>query len=302
MLERLFNGLSLKTSIDETGRIVLPQKLRTKIDIGEEAYFIASGDTFQIWKPETYDGSWNSPRPKPGSRACPRTSIRSPFSTRRRGTERWQRRRAPHRPTARTSPSFSARSCGRRAGEGRWLDGTFGAGGYARGLLDAGAARVIGVDRDPRRFDWPRTGRTTTATGCGWSRARSARSTHYADGPLDGVVLDLGVSSMQLDQAERGFSFLSRRAARHADEPGRAFGRRPRQHRLGGAIWPTSCTSTARSARRAGSRGRSSKARAEAPFTTHAASSRGSSRAACRARSPASPMPRRAASRRCASR
>ena len=55
MLERLFNGLSLKTSIDETGRIVLPQKLRTKIDLGEEAYFIASGDTFQIWKPETYD-------------------------------------------------------------------------------------------------------------------------------------------------------------------------------------------------------------------------------------------------------
>jgi MraZ protein len=55
MLERLFNGQSLKTSIDETGRIVLPQKLRTKIDLGDEAYFIASGDTFQIWKPETYE-------------------------------------------------------------------------------------------------------------------------------------------------------------------------------------------------------------------------------------------------------
>jgi MraZ protein len=55
MLERLFNGQSLKTSIDETGRIVLPQKLRAKIALGEEAYFIASGDTFQIWKPETYE-------------------------------------------------------------------------------------------------------------------------------------------------------------------------------------------------------------------------------------------------------
>jgi MraZ protein len=55
MLERLFNGLSQKTSIDETGRIVLPQKLRAKIDLDEEAYFIATGDTFQIWKPETYD-------------------------------------------------------------------------------------------------------------------------------------------------------------------------------------------------------------------------------------------------------
>ena len=37
--------------------------------------------------------------------------------------------------------------------EGRWLDGTFGAGGYARGLLDAGADEVIGVDRDPAVFD-----------------------------------------------------------------------------------------------------------------------------------------------------
>jgi MraZ protein len=55
MLERLFNGQSLKTGVDETGRIVLPQKLRTKIDLGEEAYFIATGDTFQIWKPETYE-------------------------------------------------------------------------------------------------------------------------------------------------------------------------------------------------------------------------------------------------------
>ena len=54
MLERLFHGQSLPTQVDEDGRIVLPQKLRTKIDLGEEAFFIASGDRFQIWKPETY--------------------------------------------------------------------------------------------------------------------------------------------------------------------------------------------------------------------------------------------------------
>ena len=54
MVEKLFNGQSLQTSVDNTGRIVLPQKLRKKIDIGDEAYFIATGDTFQIWKPETY--------------------------------------------------------------------------------------------------------------------------------------------------------------------------------------------------------------------------------------------------------
>jgi MraZ protein len=55
MLERLFNGQSLKTTVDETGRIVLPQKLRTKIDLDDMAYFIATGDTFQVWKPETFE-------------------------------------------------------------------------------------------------------------------------------------------------------------------------------------------------------------------------------------------------------
>jgi len=57
MLETLFNGQSLATTIDSTGRIVLPQKLRDKIGIplGSDAYMIATGDTFQIWKPETYE-------------------------------------------------------------------------------------------------------------------------------------------------------------------------------------------------------------------------------------------------------
>ena len=53
-LERLFNGQSLSASVDETGRIVLPLKQRQKIDIEDKAYFVAMGDTFQIWKPETY--------------------------------------------------------------------------------------------------------------------------------------------------------------------------------------------------------------------------------------------------------
>ena len=54
-LERVFNGQSLPLTVDETGRIVLPAKLRQKIGIEGEAYFIAMGDTFQIWKPETHD-------------------------------------------------------------------------------------------------------------------------------------------------------------------------------------------------------------------------------------------------------
>ncbi|MEL6608151.1 MAG: division/cell wall cluster transcriptional repressor MraZ [Pseudomonadota bacterium] len=55
MLQRLFHGQSFPTTVDETGRLVLPAKLRAKIDLDKEAFFIAAGDTFQIWKPETYD-------------------------------------------------------------------------------------------------------------------------------------------------------------------------------------------------------------------------------------------------------
>jgi MraZ protein len=55
MLQRLFHGQSFPTHVDETGRLVLPAKLRQKIDLEKEAFFIAAGDTFQIWKPETYE-------------------------------------------------------------------------------------------------------------------------------------------------------------------------------------------------------------------------------------------------------
>ncbi|MCF6432033.1 MULTISPECIES: division/cell wall cluster transcriptional repressor MraZ [unclassified Leisingera] len=55
ILERMFNGQSLPTNVDDTGRLVLPAKLRQKIGLDGEAFFIASGDTFQIWNPGTYE-------------------------------------------------------------------------------------------------------------------------------------------------------------------------------------------------------------------------------------------------------
>ncbi|MEM7295802.1 MAG: division/cell wall cluster transcriptional repressor MraZ [Pseudomonadota bacterium] len=53
-LQRLYNGQAFPTSVDETGRLVLPAKLREKIALDAEAYFVGNGDTFEIWKPETY--------------------------------------------------------------------------------------------------------------------------------------------------------------------------------------------------------------------------------------------------------
>ncbi len=71
MLQRMFHGQSFPTTVDETGRLVLPVKLRDKIGLEGEAFFIAAGDTFQIWKPETYDAQalmeeeeWNEEYPK----------------------------------------------------------------------------------------------------------------------------------------------------------------------------------------------------------------------------------------------
>lgn len=91
--------------------------------------------------------------------------------------------------------------------QGRWVDGTFGAGGYTRAFLDAGADTVFAIDRDPEVFvraaDW---------AGTFGDRLQLIEGT-FGDmeallpGPVDGVVLDIGVSSMQIDQAERGFSF-----------------------------------------------------------------------------------------------
>ena len=96
--------------------------------------------------------------------------------------------------------------------KGTWLDGTFGAGGYSRALLEAGADRVIGVDRDPEALERARLwagemgDRLTLAAGRFGELDRIAADAE-ADA-LDGVVLDIGVSSMQLDQPGRGFSFL----------------------------------------------------------------------------------------------
>ncbi len=90
---------------------------------------------------------------------------------------------------------------------GRWLDGTFGAGGYTRGLLDAGADQVVAVDRDPLAFEMAESWAAQYGDRIVMQRGVFSKMDEYAQA-LDGIVLDLGVSSMQLDLAERGFSFM----------------------------------------------------------------------------------------------
>lgn len=92
---------------------------------------------------------------------------------------------------------------------GLYVDGTFGGGGYTSAILDAAHCRVISIDRDPDAI----------------ARGQKLKSEKYGDRltliqssfcdidqiiaePVDGLVLDFGVSSFQLDEADRGFSFM----------------------------------------------------------------------------------------------
>lgn len=96
---------------------------------------------------------------------------------------------------------------------GRYLDATFGAGGYSRAILAHSGTHVLALDRDPDAvcagysLVEQSEGRLTLVEARFSQLEQIARQFDFA--PLDGVVFDVGVSSMQFDQAARGFSFRS---------------------------------------------------------------------------------------------
>ncbi|WP_167627758.1 16S rRNA (cytosine(1402)-N(4))-methyltransferase RsmH [Methylobacterium phyllostachyos] len=114
---------------------------------------------------------------------------------------------APHIPVLLDEVSDALKTEG-----GLAVDGTFGAGGYTRALMDRDPAlRVVAIDRDPTAIA---AGQPMVAASGGRLRLVSGRFgdldallADTGEGPADHVVLDIGVSSMQLDAPERGFSF-----------------------------------------------------------------------------------------------
>jgi 16S rRNA (cytosine1402-N4)-methyltransferase len=106
------------------------------------------------------------------------------------------------------------------------VDMTLGAGGHALALLDAGVDRVVGVDRDPEALDaanerLARYGDRAKVVASAFSEVDE----DVVGAPADGILFDLGVSSMQLDRAERGFSYrqdapLDMRMGPGSGEPG----------------------------------------------------------------------------------
>ncbi|MGZ4149439.1 MAG: 16S rRNA (cytosine(1402)-N(4))-methyltransferase RsmH [Actinomycetota bacterium] len=139
------------------------------------------------------------------------------------------------------------------------VDMTLGAGGHAAALLEAGVNRVVGVDRDPDALALARQRLAAYGDRVRYVASRFAEVDQEAVGePAGGVLFDLGVSSMQLDRTERGFSFrhdapLDMRMDLEEDAPTAAdlvnglpekeladlifrFGEEPRSRRIAAAI------------------------------------------------------------------
>lgn len=97
---------------------------------------------------------------------------------------------------------------------GRFIDGTLGAGGHAAALLSAAPhARLLGIDRDPSAIALAQKRLAAFADRVILAHANydqmQALAAQHAFAPVDGILLDLGFSSMQVDDPERGFSFHS---------------------------------------------------------------------------------------------
>src|SRR4051795_5550817 len=132
---------------------------------------------------------------------------RSHLGVRRGDRQAWRMSSVPHIPVlGREAIDHLAPREG-----GTYIDATFGAGGYSRAILDVPGTRVIAIDRDRTAIEGgaelvPRSAGRLTLVEDRFSHLAEICAAQGIDA-VDGVVMDVGVSSMQLDEAGRGFSF-----------------------------------------------------------------------------------------------
>ncbi|CAK9042066.1 UDP-N-acetylmuramoyl-tripeptide--D-alanyl-D-alanine ligase (D-alanyl-D-alanine-adding enzyme) (UDP-MurNAc-pentapeptide synthetase) [Durusdinium trenchii] len=188
-LERTVTAKITEVSLDKEGRVVLPQSLRTHASLNGEALFAGLGHSFQIWNPAEFDKVLAEEEKIVGDAKLGVVSY------------------AAHAPVM-VSEVLAALAP--RAG-GVYVDATFGGGGYTRAILKAAECTVFGFDRDRSALDRARNwagefgDRLRLVNRPFAQMMEGLREAEVA--AVDGVVFDLGVSSMQLDEAERGFSF-----------------------------------------------------------------------------------------------
>ena len=172
--------------------------------------FVGIGHKFQIWEPVRFQARLTEARQRRdavASAACNRQQWTIAMTAQPRPARAVADGPAGHRPVLLDEAMAALKL---RSG-GRYLDGTFGAGGYTRTILAHSGTRVIALDRDPVAI----AGGAKLVAEAGpaltlcQARFGTLDETALAQEalPLDGVVLDIGVSSMQLDEEKRGFSF-----------------------------------------------------------------------------------------------
>ena len=222
---RMFFGRSDEAKLDGQGRVTIPQRLREAVGINKEVVVLGVRDRMEIWDREAYDrymerfaAAYQAGDLDPRRIMTPNKLERGPSEPAHRhdrthpaGLHRHRRARRPHRVTVADAPHdpvMVREVIGFLGGRGTVVDMTLGAGGHAEALLSAGVGRLVGVDRDPTALAV--AGERLAIFGERFHPVRARFSEideEVVDGPVDGVLFDLGVSSMQLDRPERGFSY-----------------------------------------------------------------------------------------------
>ena len=244
--------------MDAEGRVSLDERLKASLGLREEAVFVGQGHKFQIWEPSRFAGHLEEAR----SRV---SRLRAERGAKCARHERYAS--APcSRPPHRGSGGASAARGGARSSTARSAPAA-----ASRALLDRGA-NVVALDRDPAAIA---AAAHLVAASRGRLRLVEARfgdldaiARRLGLEAADGVVLDIGVSSMQLDEAERGFSLRfdapldMRMEGEGPHAPPTSCGTRTRRRS------PTFCSISARSAPRAASPAPSSPTAKTAPFVS----------------------------------
>jgi 16S rRNA (cytosine1402-N4)-methyltransferase len=184
---------------DSSGRILFPPMMRRKGQIGAVP---RHGRDLPDLEPRHSPQGASHPRGPQGHRPFPPRRARRVMTSTGASV-------APHVPVL-VSDVIAALAL---SGGETVLDGTFGAGGYTRAMLSVGAGRVIGFDRDPDAIE---AGRSLVPDHIDSGRLELIQENfsqmdrvlaERGIGQVDAIALDIGVSSMQIDRAERGFSF-----------------------------------------------------------------------------------------------